>query len=722
MKLKLIRIPLQFVLILAFSFQVSVAVGLTGWFSLRNGQKAVSQLADDLSQEINSRIQLHLETYFEKPHIANQINQSALQSGKVTLGNKIDLQRYLWYQLQAFPSLSSTGVATEAEDMVSIGRVGEEQFVLALIEGISDNFYFYGLDENGDRANLLWQRSEITPQGYPWYIAAKESGRITWSPVFLWTAEEFEIGIMGVSPFYADNGDLQGVLASGLVLDHISDFLENLDISETGTTLIIERSGLLVANSTGEELLYSVNNEDEKQRLHISDSANPLIQAGYQAIQGSVGNPVEINQAEKLEFDFEQERYLLQVSPFQDGRGVDWLVVTIVPESTFMAQIYANTRLTIGLCLGALLIALVLGALISQRVANPIRKLGDASEAIAQNQFDQIIENSAISEIHALGQSFQSMAKQLQNSFTALEQSNGALEERTVALSQTLDDLKKTQAQMVQAEKMSSLGQLVAGVAHEINNPVNFIYGNLSHAKEYTDDLLEAINLYQATYPEPGGELEEAIEDLEIDFLAEDLPKLLNSMKVGAERIHAIVSSLRNFSRLDEVDLKEADLHEGIDSTLMILQNRLKKHSDRVQIAVNRKYGNLPKVECLPGQLNQVFMNIISNAIDALEESLQRQTVEQPEITITTHLESDQSVVIAIADNGSGMPEAVCKRIFDPFFTTKAVGKGTGMGLSISYQVVVEKHGGDLTCQSTPGQGTEFAMTLPIRQGGRLQK
>ncbi|MBE9103075.1 sensor histidine kinase [Vacuolonema iberomarrocanum] len=720
MQLKSTKVPLQLILILAFVFQVSVAVGLTGWFSLRNGQKAVQQLADDLYQEIDSRIQLHLETYFEKPHIANQINQSALQSGRITLDNKIDLQNYLWYQLQAFPSLSSTGVATETEDMVSIGRIGEEQFVLALIEGLSDEFYFYSLDEQGDRSELLWQRSGITPTDYPWYTAAEESTQITWSPIFLWTAEEFEIGIMGVSPFYADNGELQGVLASGLVLDHISDFLENLDISETGTTLIVDRSGMLVANSTGEELLHSANGDEERRRLHISESSNPLIHAGYQAIQENVGDLAGVNQPEKSVFDFEQENYLLQVSPFQDGRGIDWLIVTIVPKSTFMAQIYANTRLTIGLCFGVLLIALVLSVLIARRIVKPIRKLQYASEAIAHNRFGQAIEDSAISEFHALGQSFQSMAEKLQNSFTALEQSNEALKDRTMKLSQTLDDLKKTQAQMVQAEKMSSLGQLVAGVAHEINNPVNFIYGNLKHAEEYTDDLLKVVKLYQKTFPAPGEELEEAIEGLEIDFLTEDLPKLLNSMKVGAERIRAIVSSLRNFSRLDEVDLKDADLHEGIDSTLMILQNRLKKHSDRVRIIVHRKYGDLPEVECFPGQLNQVFMNIISNAIDALEDGLDRQAIEQPEITINTCLATDQTVVISIADNGSGMPESVRQRIFEPFFTTKAVGKGTGMGLAISYQVVVEKHGGTLTCNSMSSQGTEFVITLPRRQGREI--
>ncbi|MBD2123067.1 ATP-binding protein [Trichocoleus sp. FACHB-262] len=302
--------------------------------------------------------------------------------------------------------------------------------------------------------------------------------------------------------------------------------------------------------------------------------------------------------------------------------------------------------------------------------------------------------------------------------FAEVQKTSAELQEKAQELEQTLRELQQTQAQVVQSEKMSSLGQLVAGIAHEINNPVNFIYGNLNYAGEYIQDLTGVLKLYQRQFPHPTPEIAEEIEAIDLDFLLADLPKLLASMKVGADRIQKIVLSLRNFSRMDEAEMKAVDIHEGIDSTLMILQNRLKAKSDRPEIAVVKDYGNLPLVECYAGQLNQVFMNLLSNAIDALEDSQTpaSEPPQTPTIAIHTRQLGSQSVEIRIADNGPGIAKADQRRLFDPFFTTKPIGKGTGLGLSISYQIVTDKHGGVLHCNSAPGKGTEFLIEIPLRQ------
>ncbi len=329
------------------------------------------------------------------------------------------------------------------------------------------------------------------------------------------------------------------------------------------------------------------------------------------------------------------------------------------------------------------------------------------------------------------------------------------VEARTSELSKALKDLQQAQTQLVQTEKMSSLGQLVAGVAHEINNPVNFIAGNLGHAMDYAHTLLQIVSLYQNYYPLPSQEIITALEDGEIDFLMEDFPKMLSSMKVGTDRIQKIVLSLRNFSRMDESDYKPVDIHTGIDSTLMILQSRLKANYERPEIKVVKEYGDIPLVECYAGQLNQVFMNILANAIDALEDSFRYlsdvsgETPLHPEktlklsvhkgdnsskksnsfsskivsssltstmlqITIRTELSSQNQLRISIMDNGLGMPEEIRQKIFNPFFTTKSIGKGTGMGLSISYQIITGKHQGEIKCISTPHQGTTFIIDLPL--------
>jgi two-component system NtrC family sensor kinase len=330
-----------------------------------------------------------------------------------------------------------------------------------------------------------------------------------------------------------------------------------------------------------------------------------------------------------------------------------------------------------------------------------------------------------------------------------LEYKSQQLRQKAQQLEQTLHELQQAQTQLIQSEKMSSLGQLVTGIAHEINNPVSFIHGNIDHAHQYFQDLLYLLRLYAQHYPQPAPDIQQALENSELDFLSEDLPKLLNSMRSGADRISDVVNSLRNFSRLDEAEIKSVDIHEGIDNTLMILDRRLREQENRPEIKVIKEYGNLPQVECYAGQLNQVFMNILTNAIEALEEEVggsaasdgemggeEKREIREgsfgyqnistldhkisrspiPTIWIRTEAKSDSQVTIRIADNGPGIAASLQHRIFDLFFTTKPVGKGTGLGLPISYQIVTEKHGGQLQCISAPGQGTEFAIEIPLRQ------
>ncbi|MEQ9481652.1 sensor histidine kinase [Coleofasciculus sp. F4-SAH-05] len=267
-------------------------------------------------------------------------------------------------------------------------------------------------------------------------------------------------------------------------------------------------------------------------------------------------------------------------------------------------------------------------------------------------------------------------------------------------------DLQQAQVQLIQSEKMSSLGRMVAGLAHEINNPVNFIYGNLSYVQDYTHDILELLHLYQQQYPQPSAEIQRKLDDIDLQFIREDLPKIMNSMQVGSERIRQIILSLRNFSRLDEAEMKRVDLHEGIDNTLLILNSRLTQN-----IKVIKQYGQIPLIECYPAQLNQVFMNIINNAIDEL--SVESGLAKRQILIQTQHVDSDH-VEITIQDTGSGIPPNIKPKIFDPFFTTKPVGQGTGMGLAISYQII-EKHQGKIKVISELGQGSEFIVSLPIK-------
>ncbi|WP_335034560.1 sensor histidine kinase [Nostoc sp.] len=382
--------------------------------------------------------------------------------------------------------------------------------------------------------------------------------------------------------------------------------------------------------------------------------------------------------------------------------------------------------------LGSSILA-VTGFLIARTITLHLKAVTQVAQRVTQeSNFDLQVPVTTEDEVGILAISFNQLIQQVKWLLTEqyeankklesysqtleekIEERTQAMQQKNIVLKETLQELKLTQSQLIQNEKMYSLGQLVAGIAHEINNPVNFIYGNLKYTDDYTQQLLWLLQLYQKHYPYPEPEIQNAKEEADIEYLTEDLPKMLASMKVGASRIREIVLSLRIFSRLDEAEFKTADIHQGIDSTLLILQHRIKSQSDHPQITVIKEYGDIPKIQCFAGQLNQVFMNILANGIDALEEAFEKGLCPEPIIRISS-VQVNENIVVNIADNGTGIPEAIQSRLFDPFFTTKPVGKGTGMGLSISYQIITEKHGGSLKCISSPGEGTEFVITIPVR-------
>jgi signal transduction histidine kinase len=520
-------------------------------------------------------------------------------------------------------------------------------------------------------------------------------------------------------PFYTSKNELLGVMSQDLELGFLSQKLSAKAMREDGYFILVSAKGNLIA--------YPPNPQKALDLQPFPEVSN---YAGlWDEIQKSLKSGKQDGVLHWRDANGKEAFWAYRKIP-----NNNWVLMASVPEGVVLGPVF---RFTAGGAVGAVIGAsIVLGLVVALFVRNLNRRLQpimDECNRLAETNAKSEELMSREDELGRLTISFYALLGQV----TVNER---RLRQEMSRSSQAYQALQQTQAQLIQTEKMSSLGQLVAGMAHEINNPINFIYGNLLHTNNYTQDLLKLIELYDAKYGNSDAEICEFREEIDMDFLVGDLQKMLDSMNMGAERIREIVLSLRNFSRLDEAEMKRVNVHDGIDSTLLILQNRIKTTSTHPGIEIVKQYSDLPLLECYAGQLNQVFMNIISNAIDALDRFNEGRSPAEiaanpATITIQTELlqPSDAAdsrndlmpqvtvptIVIRIRDNGAGISPEHLSKLFDPFFTTKPVGKGTGLGLSISYQIVVEKHHGILRCTSEPGQGAEFWIQIPVQHRDR---
>ena len=500
-----------------------------------------------------------------------------------------------------------------------------------------------------------------------------------------------------VTPVDDAQGNHVASIGNDIVLDDLLYRTEKEYLPHT-RNIILSKGGRVIVDSQNQVDPTVLQTSRSIDQLH-----DPILQDVLEKANGMT-TPITLTQS----IDGQSIMGITSLS------GTDWYFVTLYPKSLIAQQAMFHTLPLVFLTAFTLILEILyIYFILRNQIINPLQQIVSATRKVADNNFHLDLNTTRRDEIGELSRSVTQMADSLELSFAALEHQNETLEfqvsDRTADLTQALEELQLTQTQLIQSEKMSGLGQMVAGIAHEINNPVNFIHGNLNPTRTYIAAILNHLHLYQrgATTDE----IQTHAEEIDLEFLSSDLPKILSSMEIGTDRIRAIVLSLRNFARLDEADRKTVDVHEGIESTLLILNHCMKL--DTKSIRIHKNYGTFSSIVCFPSQLNQVIMNLLSNSIDALEIHTHTQT--HPTITITTDaIVAQNHLQIRIHDNGSGISKEVQSRMFDPFFTTKAIGKGTGLGLSISYQIITLEHHGTLVCHSSPEHGTTFTITLPI--------